>query len=162
MKKLISLLLCLMMLAVAGFACAESMEDLYEGVWKQIENGPKFYIPVEFQDLEIPEEYAAEGMIYLAATEDGAYTCQIYWSLLEQPKEIEELLADIQSIYPGSELIDLDNAAFVCYADMEADVLGFAALSAVEQGMYQFLFTPASDEDMVTVASAIVASMTEE
>ena len=161
MKKLISLLLCLMMLAIAGFACAEGFEALYAGTWKQIENGPKFYIPDFFCDIEISAEDAETGLIYLAATEDEAYTCQIYWMLLDAPKEIEELLADIQTVYPESQLIALENAAFVCYADMDKDVLGFAALSAVEQGMYQFLFTPASDENMVVVASAIVASMVE-
>ena len=161
MKKLIALLLCLMMLAVAGFACAESIEDLYEGFWVQIENGPKLYIPEGWVELEITEELAEAGLFYAVASPDLACTCQLYWSELEEAMEVDALLANFQTTYPESQLIDLENAAFVCYADMEADVLGFAALSAVEQGMYQFLFTPASNEDMQIVASAIVASMTE-
>jgi len=147
MKKLISLLLCLMMLATASFACAESVEDLYAGVW--------------MQKVEITEELAQTGLFYAVTDPDMIATCQLYWFPLEQPMELDALLADIQTAYPGAELLDLGNAAFVVYADMEADVLGFAALSAVEQGMYQFMFTPASNEDLQLVASAIVASMTE-
>ena len=161
MKKLVSLLLCLMMLAVAGFACAESVEDLYAGEWVQITDGPKLYIPEGWVELEITEEFAADGLFYAVATPDYECTCQLYWFPLDEDMEVEELLVEMEAAFPGCELLDLGNAAFVCFADMEADVLGFAALDANEPGLYQFMFTPASNEDLQLVASAIVASMTE-
>ena len=138
MKKLLSLVLCLLMVTFAGAALAEtaetadSIESAYEGVWVTFEDAPSIYLPADWLELEVTEELAAAGLFYVAASPDGAYTCQLYWSALEENLEVEGLLAVMQTLYPSSQLIELNGAAFVCFADAEADVLGFAALDAVE------------------------------
>lgn len=161
MKKLLALLLCLMMMTCAAFACAESVEEMYEGVWIEIIDGPEFYIPSDWMEIEITEEYAEAGLCYAAASPDGEYTCQVYWSALEEDMEVDALLTEMLALYPDSQLLDLETAAFVCFIDTEIDALCFAALDAVEPGLYQFMFTPASDDDLCTLASAIVASIAE-
>lgn len=160
MKKILSLVLALMMLLFAGAACAEdvNIEDLYEGEWVEFEGGFQLYLPTAWPEVEVTAEMEEAGIGYARADEDWAF--MLAWSALDADLSVEELQVVLQEAYSAAEIIQLDECAVVCYADVENDSLCFAALDGTEPGMYLFCFTPGSDENLQALASVIMASLT--
>lgn len=160
MKKLLALVLCLMMMAFAGAAMAESAaEQAFDGTWVQFEDGFELYLPSEWLEIETTDEMLEAGIFYAVCSPDGAYTCQLAWSGLDDEMTLEEVQAELATIYPDAEIIATENVEMVFYTDTENDVMGCAALDAAEPGLYQFYFTPASDEDFTLLAAYIATSI---
>ena len=166
MKKILSLVLCLMML-FTGFAFAEeatdempaTAEEAYEGVWVQFEDGFELYLPAEWVEIEVTEEMLEGGIFYVAASPDGAYTCQLAWTALEAETAIEDLQAELAVAYPDATLMVVNEIPMIVYSDAENDMLAAVAMDAAEPGVYMFCFTPASDADYMVLAGYIISSI---
>ena len=163
MKKFFALIIALMMLTCTAFAEeAFNIEDLYEGEWIHFEDdGFEMYLPSDWLVLEIDQETLENsGIYYAVASPDGSCTFQLAWSQMETPTDLTALLADIQTVYPEAAQVSMLNIETICYADVEADILAFAVLDEADQGVFFFNFTPASNEDMVTLATLMMNSIT--
>lgn len=162
MKKMLSLVLALMMVLLAGFACAEeavNFEDFYPGEWVEFEGGFQLYLPTEWPELEITADLTEAGIGY--GRSDGEWAFLLGYSELDADLSVEELQAILQDAYSYAEIIELQDCAVVCYLDEANDSLCFAALDGTEPGMYIFCFTPASNEDLQALATVIMASLTQ-
>lgn len=161
MKKLLSLILTLMLVLSAGFACAEEVnfEDFYPGEWVEFEGGFQLYLPTDWPELEITDEMAEAGVGY--GRSDGEWAFLLGYSPLDADLSVEELQVILQEAYGYAETIELTDSAVVCYLDEANDSLCFAALDGTEPGMYIFSFTPAGDENMQALATVIMASLTQ-
>ena len=160
MKKLLAAALCLTMaLCMTAAVCAEGVESLFDGTWVQFEDGFEIYLPSDWYEFECTEEMNAQGIFYMAGTEDMSYSCTMAWQALEEDCTAEEFHAELVTAYPGAELVEVNGIAVIVYADLENNLLNCIALDASEPGFYMFAFSPAGDEDFQNLAAAITASI---
>ena len=164
MKKFLALILTLLMLFAMGFAVAEqteevAMEDLFDGVWVQFEDGFELYLPADWYALELTEEWYAKGIFYAAGTEDFAYSCTLAWQPMTADLTLEQVREVIAAEYGQAELIDVNGVGLIVSIDAENNLLNFIALDAAEPGYYLFAFSPADDPDFQLLAYAIAASI---
>ena len=161
MKKVLALILCLLMALSLGCASAENVttaaEVVYEGVWVRFEDGFELYLPADWYEYECTEEMNAQGIFYMAGTEDMSYSCTLAWNPLEADCTIEELHAEMVKVYPDAQIMDVSGVGLVFYEDTENGLLNYIALDATEPGFYLFAFSPA-DDAVFKVESAIIAS----
>ena len=155
MKKFFALLLMMAML-LTGAALAEAP---FEGVWVQFDAGFEVLMPGEWLEMEVTEEMIASGIFYAACSPDGANTVQMSWAALEAPMTIEEIRAELDTVYPGAEIVEFNGIEFVSASDTVNDLFSMTALDGVDLGMYTFWFTPDSDEAFVETAVAIATSI---
>ena len=160
MKKFLALILCLMM-ACVSIAVAEevAIEDLYDGSWVQFEDGFEIYLPNDWYSFECTEEMNAQGIFYVAGTEDMSYSCTLAWKALESEISIEDLQAQMVQTYPDAEVVEVNGVALIAYVDSANNLLNCVAMDAAEPGFYLFAFSPADDADFQTVAGAIASSI---
>lgn len=164
MKKLLSLVLCLMLaLSMVSFASAEaaSVEEQFDGTWVKFEDGFEIYLPSSWVEYECTEEMNASGIFYVAGTEDLSYSCMLGWKPLEVDTTLEAAYPAFEQNYPGANLIEVNGVGLIAYIDEENGLLNCVALDATEPGMYMFSFSPADDEDFQYLASAIASSIRE-
>lgn len=160
MKRLLAAALCLtMVLCMTAAVCAEGVESLFDGTWVQFEDGFEIYLPSDWYEFECTEEMNAQGIFYMAGTEDMSYSCTMAWQALEEDCTVEAFHAELVTAYPGAELVEVNGIAVIVYADLENDLLNCIALDASEPGFYMFAFSPADDEDFQNLAAAITASI---
>lgn len=160
MKKLLTLALCLMMaFCMTAMATAEGIESLFDGVWVQFEDGFEIYLPADWYSVECTEEMHANGIFYMAGTEDMAYTCTIAWTPLEEDCSVTELQAAMATVYADAEVVEVNGVDLVAYEDTANNLINCLALDATEPGFYLFAFSPADDEDFVNLAAMIAASI---
>lgn len=161
MKKVLAFILCLLMALSLCCASAETMthpcEALYEGAWVQFEDGFELYLPAEWYEYPCTEEMNAQGIFYMAGTEDFSYSCTLGWTPLEADCTIEELHAEMITVYPEAQVMEVNDVGLVCYYDAANNLVNYLALDAAEPGVYLFAFSPADDEVFV-VQSALIAS----
>ena len=161
MKKLLALVLCLMMACTLSAAVAEAraMEDLFEGAWVQFEDGFELYLPAGWYEFECTPEMNAQGIFYMAGTEDMSYSCTLGWKALDSDCTVEELHAAMVTQYPDAEIIEVNDVALIAYVDAANDLLNCIALDATEPGFYMFAFSPSTDEDFQILAGMIASSI---
>ena len=164
MKKFFAMMIALiMMLSCAVFAEeAINFEELYEGAWTNFEDdGFQMYLPTDWIPVEIDEEtMSSTGTYYLLASPDFTRTFQVAWKDLGIAFDMEVLLADITLNYPEAVVMNVGNYEAVVAYNETADFVAFSVLSADGMELYTFSFTPASDEEMLTLASAMMSSLT--
>lgn len=160
MKKLMAVALCLLLaVLMTAVATAESVEGLFDGTWVQFEDGFELYLPSDWYSFECTEEMNAQGIFFIAGTEDMAYSCTLAWQPLEEDCTIEEFHAELVTAYPDAEIVEVNGVALIVYADAENNLLNCIALDASEPGFYMFAFSPADDEDFVSLAALIASSI---
>ena len=160
MKKFLALILCLMM-ACVSIAVAEevAIEDLYDGSWVQFEDGFEIYLPNDWYSFECTEEMNAQGIFYVAGTEDMSYSCTLAWKALDAEISIEDLQAQMVQTYPDAEVVEVNGVALIAYVDSANNLLNCVAMDAAEPGFYLFAFSPADDADFQMLATAIASSI---
>lgn len=152
MKKGIAAVMAALLLALAGVAAAE-------GKLVRFEDGFEFTLPSDWVEIKPTEELLAGGIAYIAASPDDANTMQISWLALEEEITIGQAQESFAEFYPDARVVDINGIQFVEFTDAENDVLGFTAMDAEGPGMYNFTFTPASDESLADTAAQMMASV---
>ena len=160
MKKFLALVLCLMM-ACVSIAVAEetAIEDLYDGSWVQFEDGFEIYLPNDWYSFECTEEMNAQGIFYVAGTEDMSYSCTLAWKALESEISIEDLQAQMVEVYPDAQVVEVNGVGLITYVDSANNLLNCVAMDAAEPGFYLFAVSPADDADFQMLATAIASSI---
>ena len=160
MKKFLALILCLMM-ACVSIAVAEevAIEDLYDGSWVQFEDGFEIYLPNDWYSFECTEEMNAQGIFYVAGTEDMSYSCTLAWKALDAELSIEDLQAQMVEVYPDAQVVEVNGVGLITYVDSANNLLNCVAMDAAEPGFYLFAFSPADDADFQMLATAIASSI---
>ena len=87
MKKIFALLL-MMALLLTGAAMAEAGYT-----WYQYDAGFEIMIPSDWDQYEVPEEFAAEGIFDIYASADGSVVVQCAWVALEAEATMQEVQA---------------------------------------------------------------------
>lgn len=165
MKKVLAWLLSLMMILGMAGAVAETqtpvvaIEDLFEGVWVQFEDGFELYLPADWYEIEVSEEWNAKGIFYAAGTEDFSHSCSLAWQPMEAEYTLEQLQAELVSIYPDASVVEVNGVGIIPFVDAENNLLNVVALDAAEPGYYLFSFYPANDEDFQVLASLIASTI---
>lgn len=172
MKKWIALALALVTMTFGSLAMAEevpaadaaqdaaALEELKaEGQLIQGESF-EFYIPADWQDVELTDEQAEAGYLYAASSADEAQGLVVVWTELETMQTAEEIQTGLVTVYENAQVQEVNGIAVVVFADAENDMLGIVMPDSVDAGYYMFLFTPASDAAFLPVADAIASSLT--
>ena len=120
----------------------------------------QFYIPADWETVELNDEEIAEGYVFAAASADGANSLIITYAAMDAAMTAEEAQPGLAEVYPTATVQDLNGTSVVAFHDAEEDVLGIVVMDTVDAGYYIFMFTPASDEAFLPVADAIAASFT--
>lgn len=162
MKKILAFALCLMMLLCSGFASADTTaphaaESLYDGLWVQFGEEFEMYMPIEWYEYQCTPEMNAMGVFYMAGTKDLSQSCTLGWAPLEEQSTIEDLHAEIVSVYPDAQIMDVSGVQLVYYKDAANNLLNYLTLDTAEPGFYMFVFSPADDVDFA-VQTALIAS----
>ena len=156
MKKFFALMLVLLTLLMAGTVLAEAP---FEGVWVQFEEGFEVLLPAEWLEIEVTEDMAAQGVFYVACSEDGEHLVQMMWSPLETEMTAQEVQAELVTEYTDAEVLEINGIEFISLSDEANDLFCLCALDGAEPGLYMFWFSPNSDETFVDTAVAIATSI---
>lgn len=161
MKKILALVLCLVLAFALTGALAEGdvVETLFDGAWVQFQDGFELYLPADWMVFECTEEMNANGIFFMAGSEDQSYTCAIAWDALDAELTIEQVQEKFAEVYSGAEIMVVNDVALVVFADADNNTLNFVALDGTEPGYYLFTFYPMDDEDYQTVAALIASSI---
>lgn len=164
MKKIAALFLTLMMVFALSFAIAQetpmiAIEDLYDGVWVQFEDGFELYLPADWYEMELSEEWYAQGIFYAAGTEDFSQSVTLAWQPLEAECTLEEAQVEFEGEYPGATIVEANGVQMLLFVDMESNLLNFIALDGTEPGYYLFAFSPVDDEDFQLLAALIASTI---
>lgn len=153
MKKIFALLLMMTML-LTGVAMAETAYD-----WYQYDAGFEIMIPSDWDQYEVPEEFAAEGIFDIFASADGSVVVQTAWVALEAEATMQEIQAAFVGAYPDAEVIEINGIEFLIYTDEANESMVIGALDGVDPGMYLFTFTGMTTDADVEIATAIATSI---
>ena len=172
MKKMLAMLLAVLTLCFGAAAMAESVPEAdaaaeqaaltdltAEGQLIEAESF-QFYIPADWETVELNDEEIAEGYVFAAASADGANSLVITYAAMDAAMTAEEAQPGLAEVYPTATVMDLNGTSVVAFHDADEDVLGIVVMDTVDPGYYIFMFTPASDADFLPVADAIAASYT--
>ncbi len=107
----------------------------------------QFYIPADWESIELGDEEIAEGYVF----------CRRFRGRCEQPGHHlrrdgcgDDRRRGRSRVWPRSHptatVQDLNGTSVVAFHDAEEDVLGVVVMDTVDAGYYIFMFTPASDE----------------
>ncbi len=162
MKKLISgvLIVLLVLTASAAFAEAAAAPEnaAFEGTWVQFEDGFEIYLPSDWIVSDVTDELKAAGIFYAVASPDGAHSMQVAWSEDAGAATAEEIKTQLEAVYSGVELLNINGIDFVSYDNTENDCTGIIALGQ-NGDMFLFNFYPASDESFAPTALTIATSI---
>jgi len=153
MKKFFALLLMMAML-LTGAAMAQEGYD-----WYQYEEGFEIMIPSDWDQYEVPEEFAAEGIFDIFASADGTFVVQVAWTALEAATTMQELQTAFVAVYPDAEVIELNGIEFLIYSDEANGTMCISALDGVDLGVYVFTFSGMTNDADVETAVAIATSI---
>ena len=172
MKKMLAMLLAVLTLCFGAAAMAESVPEADAAAEQaaltdltaegQLIEGEsfQFYIPADWETVELNDEEIAEGYVFAAASADGANSLIITYAAMDAAMTAEEAQPGLAEVYPTATVQDLNGTSVVAFHDAEEDVLGIVVMDTVDAGYYIFMFPPASDEAFLPVADAIAASFT--
>ena len=172
MKKMLAMLLAVLTLCFGAVAMAESVTEVDEAAEQaaladltadgQLMEGDgfQFYIPADWETVELTDEETEAGYVFKAVSADEANALYITYEALDAAITAEELQPGLVEVYPTAAVMDLNGSSVVAFHDADEDVLGIVVMDTVDAGYYIFMFTPASDADFLPVADAIAASYT--
>ncbi len=179
-KKMFTLLLAGVMAAgLSAFAFAEAEteevmdevlevsmdmmdEDLYDGTWVPFEAGFDLYLPTDWNVLEISEENAANGMIFMVSPQETAEESEAALSV--QMNDVGG--ADLDSIaagykdagFTGIGFANVNGIDCVLYDDEEDGLQGVSFLG--ESGtMYTIIMGPAESEEYSPIWNNVLFSL---
>ena len=174
MKKLVSIILCILTLTVAGYVLAENVVTFdptiveqmgMEGEFVAIEDfGLQFYLPRPLGAAELTPEQAEQGTYALFMTADGSSMMSIGYAPITdaQGNAVGDLTA-LAEIYTASgaedvEVGELNGLPCISYTISEAGVSGVAFLMDSDAQL-TFNFSPMTDENYQAVAMLIISSI---
>ena len=175
MKKLISLILCLVMALSLTAAAAEELPavDFNEaniadigGEWMLLEQfGLQMYLPDIFTMKEVPEELAAQGYLAVMGTEDMSAGITItYGPLLDGAGNQISTHADLVNYYSSN---GYENIATCLINGLEAtnflmtpdrDMMSVVYFLA-DGNALTFYYTPVTDESMLALFSIVSSTV---
>lgn len=175
MKKLISLILCLVMGLSMTAAVAEELPavDFNEaniaeigGEWMLLEQfGLQMYVPDIFGFVEVPEEMAAQGILAVMSTEDKAAGITIsYCPLLDHEGNQITNHTDLVNYYVSN---GFENIATCLVNGLEAtnflmtpskDMMSMIYFLA-DGNALTFYYTPVSNESLLALFSIVSSSV---
>jgi len=173
MKKLISLLLCLMMCFFSMSAIAEAAPTDTAAANNVVEVSPvengtvvpftdhnfQITLPSDWNVLEITDEQTQAGIIFSCANPESTRSFTIAYSKFDTATTMDAVATELAGSYENVQTLTINGIPFVSYQISANDVAGIVTLDAAGVGFYQFVFYPASDSDYSTLAMQIAASI---
>lgn len=175
MKKMLSIVLTLAMLAVSAAAFAEGPVITYDpAVFKALgveaatlsleDYGLWVDIPSEMLALEVSEEEAAAGTVAAFSAGDGSYAVSVGFSqVLDEEGNCFEDYASLSACYAEMgvtemEIADINGLYAMTYLLADYDMMG--AVYLFDEGwVLAFNFSGASNEALTAVSTAIISSI---
>ena len=155
MKKLLALALSLMLVLGCAAAMAEEVPELtqlsFDGT------GFTIGVPTDWNMMEINETLQSAGVFFYAANADQTRSFLI--SAVAQTYEDTDALAADLVAQGATEvgIAEINGFTVVTWTLESVDQTGFAILA--ESGLYNFTFSPASDESYAPIAVAMLQSL---
>ena len=131
MKKMLAMLLAVLTLCFGAAAMAESVPEAdaaaeqaaltaltAEGQLIQAESF-QFYIPADWETVELNDEEIAEGYVFAAASADGANSLIITYAAMDAAMTAEEAQPGLAEVYPTATVQDLNGTSVVACHDAE-------------------------------------------
>lgn len=160
MKKLAAILLTLILvLVLCSAALAETIEidTSYDGVLFNYEDiNMQIKIPAQWFQVELTEEYLAEGFFDAFATEEGGV---LMLNLLEAT--VEEILAEIETndSIQDPEIITINDIEALTYVDADTMLYGTIIPFADGSKSVMLIMGPADDDAIAEQFLTVMASV---
>jgi hypothetical protein len=163
MKKTLAVLIALMMvLPVAALAeetqQAYTVEITFDGSYVPFEeDGFQIYLPNEWIVYDMTPEWEEQGIFFASGSEDGSQIMMLS-VMAGEGYELTTLAEELSASFTGVQIITINDIGFVTYDIDESNSSGMVALN--ENGYaYNFVFTPADDDEFMALAMQIMASI---
>lgn len=171
MKKILSIVLCLVMLAVSAFAFAEETMVVYDpsvfellGIEATTLSLEDFGLWVDIPSGMLPLEVAGEDAVAAFSTEDGSYIVSIgFAQVTDDAGNYFEDYDGLSTYYAGMgiegmEIADVNNLYALTFVLPAYDTMTAAYLFD-EGWVLAFNFSGASNEALAVISAAIVSSI---
>ena len=136
--------------------------DLYDGTWVPFEAGFDLYLPTDWNVLEISEENAENGMIFLVSPQENAEEAEAALSVQMNDAtgaELTDIAAGYEEAgFTGIGFANVNGLGCVLYDDESNDLQGVTFLG--ESGtMYTIIMAPAESEEYGPIWNNILFSL---
>ena len=168
MKKLVSLLSLVLIIALAITATAETVDPelvipkscTYEGSWLNFtDNAFYMYAPTDWQVMqELDQKVIDAGIISALTNADKTQSLSIAWTEVPEELTVEQIKEQITAAYTEVDVATINGVDFVSYTDASNNGFGAVCLDPNYYGMYTFHFTPI-DEATQTIALGMLLSI---
>ena len=102
----------------------------YEGVWVETGLGFDVYVPNDWEVLDIPEEAAAQGLVFGVGEPGGGNNLMVTAiALSDDTYDLESAMAELSPNYQYIYYADLSGIPAICFEDDTNDVCGFCFIS---------------------------------
>ena len=136
--------------------------DLYDGTWVPFEAGFDLYLPTDWNVLEVSEENAKNGMIFLVSPQENAEEAEAALSVQMNDAtgaELADIAAGYEEVgFTGIGFANVNGIDGVIYDDEPDDLQGVSFLG--ESGsMYTIIMAPAKSEEYSPIWNNILFSL---
>ena len=136
--------------------------DLYDGTWVPFEAGFDLYLPTDWNVLEVSEENAKNGMIFLVSPQENAEEAEAALSVQMNDvagAELTDIAAEYEKAgFTGIGFANVNGLGCVLYDDESNDLQGVSFLG--ESGtMYTIIMAPAESEEYGPIWNNILFSL---
>ena len=136
--------------------------DLYEGTWVPFEAGFDLYLPTDWNVLEVSEENAENGIIFMVSPQETAEDAEAVLSVQMNDAtgaELADIAAGYKEIgFTGIGFANVNGIDCVLYDDEPDDLQGVSFLG--ESGMmYTMIMGPAESEEYGPIWNNILFSL---
>ncbi len=157
MKKRLSVLLALVLVvcALPCLASARTVDITLDGVWYDFGfYGFSLYLPSSWY------EYESQDVSYLFGNGQGTQSMvvDVIGNDIGSLSSVYRTLSSDAS-FTGVEYIDVNNVSFIAYDMPNDDAYGLVTLSEDDSLLYNFQFSPYNDDQLLDLATQIIASI---
>ncbi|MDO4547503.1 MAG: hypothetical protein Q4D04_05360 [Clostridia bacterium] len=166
MKKILSLVICVMLVAFCAAGLAEevyTVEIDYEGYYVTFDELFDLYLPETFVDTEVTDDMAENGTFAFYIDSETGMAMTVQWVYGEGTNDINAMYEYMASSgeYANADIMSFNSVDFVVYEDPENSAFGCLCSDGEEDGGYYiFNFAP-DDEETSILAVKIMSSISE-
>lgn len=136
--------------------------DLYDGTWVPFEAGFDLYLPTDWNVLEVSEENAENGIIFMVSPQENAEEAEAALSVQMNDAtgaELADIAAGYEEVgFTGIGFVNVNGIDCVIYDDEPDGLQGVSFLG--ESGtMYTIIMAPAESEEYSPIWNNILFSL---
>lgn len=119
--------------------------DLYAGAWFDTGIGFEVYLPEEWVEVEVTEENAAAGLLYMAGQDGGGANFTMTYAQVPEGYTEDQLYEELKASMTSAYYCDLNDLPVILFENEESAVSGFSLV--VDDMAYTAVMSAPSDDE---------------